>query len=72
MFIIYGWGKKTVKNYGSTLQINCGNCNNDGHLNLVRVRFGKLFSSFQSYHTKQIFILFATLVPLVQTCMEKI
>lgn len=43
MFLIYGWGKKTVKNYGSTLKIKCGNCNNDGHLNLVRVRFWNTF-----------------------------
>lgn len=38
MFIIFGWGKKTVQNYGSTFPMICGNCNNSVYSNLVQVR----------------------------------
>ncbi|GAA0721199.1 hypothetical protein GCM10008905_11380 [Clostridium malenominatum] len=35
--IIYGWGRKTVKNYGEKGTYRCNNCNNTSNWRLVRV-----------------------------------
>lgn len=28
MFIVFGWGRRTVKDHGPTLPVNCPNCHN--------------------------------------------
>ena len=38
MFIIFGWGHQTMKQYGATLPIKCSNCNNSVFLHLVQTR----------------------------------
>jgi Fe2+ or Zn2+ uptake regulation protein len=38
MFIIFGWGHQTIKQYGATLPIKCPNCNNSVFLHLVQTR----------------------------------
>ncbi|HEX9058852.1 MAG TPA: zinc-ribbon domain-containing protein [Clostridia bacterium] len=44
MLIIYGWGRKTTKDYGPAYMVKCGNCRNDTFYNLVRIR--KWFTLF--------------------------
>lgn len=38
MFVLFGWGKVTSKDYGPTLPQKCNNCNNEVYLNLFHVR----------------------------------
>ncbi len=38
MFILFGWGKKTTKDYGETYPIKCSNCNNDIYSKLVNIK----------------------------------
>lgn len=35
MFVIFGWGKKSVNNFGAAVPAICPNCHNDGFLNLL-------------------------------------
>ena len=44
MFFIFGWGRQTRKDFGPTLPIKCGNCNNSGFHRLLHVR--KWFTLF--------------------------
>jgi len=36
--ILFGWGKRTVKNFGNTAPLHCSNCNNDTFYSLHRVK----------------------------------
>lgn len=36
MFIFFGWGRQTIKNYGITFEHMCSNCNNEDYWQLVR------------------------------------
>lgn len=38
MFLIYGWGHTTTKDYGPTVPTTCRNCHNQGYWHLVHVR----------------------------------
>ncbi|MCX7746053.1 MAG: zinc ribbon domain-containing protein [Clostridia bacterium] len=38
MFVIFGWGRRTTKDYGPTLPMRCGNCNNNVYSRLIHVR----------------------------------
>lgn len=37
MFFFFGWGKKTVKEFGEVIPTNCAKCNNKVYLKLVSV-----------------------------------
>lgn len=54
--IIFGWGKKTVKDYGDTLPLECGNCNNKVYYKLVTVTtwFTLFFVPIIPYDTKNL------------------
>lgn len=38
MFFLFGWGRRTRKDFGPTLPLKCGNCNNNGFHRLLHVK----------------------------------
>lgn len=38
MFFLFGWGRRTRKDFGPALPLKCGNCNNSGFHRLLHVR----------------------------------
>ncbi len=36
--MVFGWGKKTHKDFGATLQVKCRNCNNQGFFYLHSIK----------------------------------
>lgn len=58
MFLIFGWGRKTVKDYGPTILTKCGNCNNNVFYKLVHVRvwFTLFFVPIFPYESKYILL----------------
>lgn len=38
MFIIFGWGRKTIRNFGSIIPVKCNSCGWNSYWNLLRVR----------------------------------
>lgn len=38
MFILFGWGKVTVRDYGPTVPATCSNCHNQGMQHYVHAR----------------------------------
>jgi hypothetical protein len=38
MFIVFGWGRQTIKNYGPVLKYHCDHCHNEKHWILYRRR----------------------------------
>ena len=59
MFIIWGWGKKTIKKYGQDIeQYACGNCGNAIFYELFKVRtwFTLFFIPMIPYSTKYLYL----------------
>jgi hypothetical protein len=58
MFFIFGWGRKTVKDYGPTIPAKCGNCNNNVYFKLVNVKlwFTLFFVPVFPYESKYILL----------------
>lgn len=54
--IIFGWGKKTVKDHGDTFPMECGNCNNKVFFKLVSVKtwFTLFFIPIIPYESKNL------------------
>jgi DNA-directed RNA polymerase subunit RPC12/RpoP len=38
MIFIFGWGRKTSKDFGPTLPMKCGNCNNSTYARLYHIK----------------------------------
>lgn len=56
MFIIWGFGKQTIKNYGTTDACNCSHCNNNVHMGLLKITkwFTLFFIPIIPYSTKYV------------------
>jgi hypothetical protein len=54
MFFIFGWGHRTIKNFGDTLVQKCPICSHTSYLSLVRTRdwFTLFFIPVIPYETK--------------------
>jgi len=44
MFFLFGWGRQTRKDFGPTIPLKCGNCNNSGFHMLLHLK--KWFTLF--------------------------
>lgn len=58
MFFLFGWGRRTLKNYGATYAIRCSNCNNTQFWNLVHLRlwFTLFFIPVFPYESKHLLL----------------
>ncbi len=56
--IIFGWGKRTVKEHGEAYPINCSNCNNQSFFKLVSIKtwFTVFFIPIISYKLENLLI----------------
>jgi len=54
MFIVFGWGHQSRKDFGATLELNCPNCNNDSwwHLSQYKAWFTLFFIPIIPYESK--------------------
>lgn len=51
--IIFGWGKRTVKEHGEAYPVNCSNCNNQSFFKLVSTKTWFTVFLFQLFHINQ-------------------
>ena len=58
MFIIWGFGKKTVKEFGELNESNCGYCNNNVRWKLVKITtwFTLFFIPIIPYHKEYLVV----------------
>jgi hypothetical protein len=58
MFFLFGWGRRTLKDYGATYAVKCPNCNNSNFWNLVHLRlwFTLFFIPVFPYESKHLIL----------------
>jgi|LSQX01.3.fsa_nt_gb hypothetical protein len=58
MFIIFGWGRQTLKSFGPVLKYHCDHCNNDKHWDLYckRTWFTLFFIPVIPYSTEYLLL----------------
>jgi len=56
MFLLFGWGKKTVKNYGDLFPMKCPQCNNTVYYKLIKLTtwFSVFFIPIIPYEKKNL------------------